>query len=288
MINGRAVLHGDSDRTGDVRPANGAPANAAAGLNPAIGKQIVLGGGCARSGTQALANLINLHPDCAMGYERYNQRYRTGEIDPELYTAERYVDVREGDTHRMEMRDWAVAVAPKFETATVVGDKTPLLHIAYDAIFEKLEGVRVVCILRNPPAVAASYQSRAENPNVPWGENRGYTVGMADWNASIAATLAAKRKYGDRLGIVSFERVLFHKEACDRLFEFLGVAPLDEATFAASVPHKYEKKTISNEIMRFAVLNAKIEDYRELIAQSLDHDQTSAVDLNSDMSGLPA
>lgn len=248
-----------------------------AGPNPEIGKQIVIAGGCARSGTTALGALINLHPDCAMSHERYFRFYKKGPLTPDLFTHERMRDPEPGDSLFERVKLQKPDVVASFQTASIVGDKYPALYRAYDNIFASLAGVKIIYILRNPISVIKSFDVRAERTRAgtaasKWSAQRDMTAGMREWNDSVRATLEAKRRYGDRVGVFTYEHLHFSKAACDRMFEFLGVEPISEAAYQKQLRPDLQESNFSKDMLRYAFRNADSESYRALGDLALDRD----------------
>ena len=55
--------------------------------------------GTARAGTSALVNILNQHNHIMMGQERYFNKFRNDSIRQAHFKKERFLDIREGDTH---------------------------------------------------------------------------------------------------------------------------------------------------------------------------------------------
>ena len=103
-------------------------------------KRIVFIIGVARSGTTAMADLLNLHPEICIGIERYKFKFvRRGEFDAADFTPERFFDLRARDTNILPHNGgrWKAVYSRmrrKFPRAAVVGDKIPHLFERFEEV----------------------------------------------------------------------------------------------------------------------------------------------------------
>lgn len=169
--------------------------------------------GTGRSGTTALARLLNTHPDIVVGIERYKSRLMTTRQPDdlaELFAKERFFEVTDGDTNidlkRSYLNDTAKAKR-KFDSARYVGDKVPNLYRRLDFIDNAFPDCVVIYIVRDPVHVAASWQRRADTADDAWPEENDFQRAVADWNESIRLAIKAKRVFGGRILYVSYDRV---------------------------------------------------------------------------------
>lgn len=220
--------------------------------------------------------MINAHPNCAMSDERYSKIYGRGAIAPKYFTPAAIND--EIDDPLIELAKPQLDVVYKAFSRNelkIVGDKYPSIFRIYDQLFDNLDGVKVAYIFRNPLSVIESYQARLElaDPTHDWDPARDYRVGMSDWNDSLRMTLDAKKRYGKRIGVFTYERVLFEKTASDIFFEeFLGLERLPDQVWKELLEPSLQNTTTDKEKLRFAFLNADTDAYRAMTELALDKD----------------
>jgi hypothetical protein len=161
--------------------------------------------GAPRSGTTATAQLLNRHPDIAIGIERYKNLGAAG-LGERLFDRERFFDFRETDTNVRALSTYA-RLEKKYDDAKWVGDKVPRYYTRYEALFEKFKESVVIFVLRDIHAVASSWNKRAEDPEDTWPEANDYVQAVREWNEALERTLAYKQKYRNRLMIIEYEKL---------------------------------------------------------------------------------
>jgi hypothetical protein len=184
-------------------------------------------GGCARSGTSALWQVVTADPGVSLGLERYGRfAARAKEFGPDLFAPERFLDIRESDTFYDSFDAFPNTrypeVVERFDRARLVGDKIPRLHPLYGRIADSFPEARILYILRNPYDVAASFQRRAlSTDDRTWTRTRDYRAACEEWNASLRAT----RKWLDRLPfyVVDYESFFAGQADIGGMAEFLGL-----------------------------------------------------------------
>lgn len=170
--------------------------------------------GIARSGTTALTELLNAHPDIALGMERYKLLVHgaADELGPSLFEPARFFDFAVGQTNitpDLSPR-WAAyyqALAEKYDAAAYVGDKVTGIRIR--RILGRFPSARMVVIVRDPVEVAASWQRRADDPaDHGWRSGRGSTEAVVEWNAGLRRLLTVSDRAVGRIRVVE-HRTLF-------------------------------------------------------------------------------
>ena len=179
--------------------------------------------GCPRSGTTALARLLNLDPRFAIGLERYFRRsVDRFSLTPELFERARFFDLQPGDTFWADLSHLDF-LQDRFDSVEYRGDKVPRLYEQFDQLFAAFPDARCLFVLRNIVDVAASYNVRARNVNdKQWSSDQDFRVAVRDWNRSINAFLAAKEE-GRSIRLVVFEEIFSDIAAVSKMYQWCGL-----------------------------------------------------------------
>lgn len=185
----RRGLHAGVQRTDAVPVPFPVPAPRTPGAPP---PRICFVTGVGRSGTTAMVDLLNAHPQICLGMERYKFKYlRAGAFDAGDFAPERFFDFRAGDTNLLpktqgRWRGVYEGLAEKYATAQLVGDKIPHLFARFEAAGAVFPQARWIYMLRDIDAVAASWNARARNPGDAWPGANDYRVAVQVWNDANA------------------------------------------------------------------------------------------------------
>jgi hypothetical protein len=216
--------------------------------------------GVARSGTTALGELLNAHPLVGLGIERFKFQFlREDNFSADLFTRERFFDFRPEDTNLIpELRPaWAPtyeAIAEKWDSARVIGDKVPDLIPVLQRFLEENPGFRYISILRNLKDVGLSWQTRADKPRDAWPAGKGFVAACESWaeQMGILHDMLRDRKMREKVLLLDYDSMYDDPEMTEAaLLAFLDL-PEDEsfsevlrshAEFAMSrEPRKVPKK----------------------------------------------
>lgn len=231
--------------------------------------------GCSRSGTTALARLLNKHPDICIGFERFAALLRSRGLTPAHFDADRFADVQPGDTHYDALSGFRAFHARKIGQAHVVGDKIPQLTRRYKALFTGFPEAKVVYILREPFSIAESFERRAGDPQDGWADARGFMAAIKEWNKSLERTLGALRHRPDQIGIFCFQKLLIEGTSLPRLYRFLGVEDMGEQHMDDTV--NLTPPAQVNPALRKAVAEyADFKTYRRLLKAAAAQEQNFA------------
>lgn len=217
-------------------------------------KQVLIVTGVARSGTTALAELLNSHEQICVGIERFKFQYlRAHSYDPAFYERDRFFDFRDEDTNlRPDVRPaWQPtydAIAAKWDGAAVIGDKVPDMTSILGEFMTRNPDFRYIFILRNLKDVALSWHARASRTRDSWPKGKNFAVACESWGQQMQQLLdlVGAPDIQDRLLILDYDR-MFEESAANELAitRFLGVGPSEamRATFDRHVAFIKEKKT---------------------------------------------
>ncbi|HEY7961888.1 MAG TPA: glycosyltransferase [Solirubrobacteraceae bacterium] len=151
--------------------------------------------GCPRSGTSALAFLLNEHPRLAIGFERF-KRVRA-QLDPFQFTpAQFFAPVTAETDIRGELLYARLRARWESGTVGVVGDKVPLYTRVLPQLLARFPAARVVVIVRDPLAVARSFRRRAADPEDWWPVENDHRLAIAMWNEALSCVREVQASWG--------------------------------------------------------------------------------------------
>ena len=140
--------------------------------------------GCPRSGTTSFARYLNCHPGIMITVERYNHKMP---ITPDLFTPERLLDFRPGETGRSEDMTRMLVETKNWGDLAWIGDKRPRYFSAYEDILERNPEARFVFVHRPLEAVAESFVERAQRSNeLRW--HYAFEDSVRLWNSALRRT----------------------------------------------------------------------------------------------------
>lgn len=234
--------------------------------------------GVGRSGTTAMAMLLNAHPHICLGMERYKLKFLRGSrFEGNEFTQERFFDFQPGDTNILPglSSRWRILyeqIALKLSGARIVGDKIPHLFDKFDECSRVFPEARWIYMLRGIDGVASSWNARAKNPSDKWPESNDFRMAVQTWNAGNRVINALP---ADRLRIVSYED-FFGNDSDDPggLMEFMGIDDDDAFRAAVAASRKTYAEVVSQKAPvilegqeAFIEEHADMETYRALRAR---------------------
>jgi hypothetical protein len=185
--------------------------------------------GCPRSGTSALAFLLNEHPQLAIGFERF-KRVRA-QLDPFHFTPAQFFSPVTAETDiRGELLYERLRARWQSGTVRVIGDKVPLYTRVLAALLDRFPRGRVVVLVRDPLAVARSFRARAADPADWWPAENDHRLAIQMCNEALSAVRAVDgeravdgREEG-RVALLDYEALLRGEERwLELLLAFIGV-----------------------------------------------------------------
>ncbi len=200
--------------------------------SPHLDQRVAFLSGVARSGTTAAVYLLNKHPEVAFGIERYKFIFlREKNPTSDLFGRDRFFAFDPNETNILpeasdQFTNQYAALQEKFDSVAVVGDKIPNLATRYREIIELFPDVRIVHMVREPTAVARSWERRAQNSEDDWSANADAANGIHRWILENKTALHFRRDFPDNILMVSYEG-LFSDDprTLNLIFKFLEVGP---------------------------------------------------------------
>ena len=184
--------------------------------------------------------MLNLHPDVAFGLERYKfSILLRGELDAGMFQRQRFFAPQASETNLLPERFGGVALhykalEDKFDAVKVVGDKIPHIAKFYPEIRECFSDARVIHLVREPTAVARSWERRAADPDDPWKAHVGAVTAIRRWMNENRLAMRFHREFPKSISIISYEG-LFGEDSTtlEHAHEFLGISAPTEKQLVA-------------------------------------------------------
>lgn len=204
--------------------------------------------GCPRSGTTALADLLNadlLNADerIIVGMERY--KFIRESITPRHFERDAFFNVKPTETNLAKPRLYD-ALKQKWNRGEInyIGDKVPGYFYQIEYLAETFPQSRLVFLLRDIYRVASSYNRRSQEGEDSWPVSKNYHEAVIQWNESLEKLQRLLLdKHRDRIFLVEYDRFFGGEPSyLKRLYEFLEL-PLNDGVqqkYNANI-NRYEK-----------------------------------------------
>lgn len=152
--------------------------------------------------------LLNEHPQVAIGFERF-KRIRA-HLDPFHFAPERFFSPLAVETDiRGELLYERLRARWDSGQVRVVGDKVPLYTRVLPQLLERFAAGRVVVLVRDPVAVAASFRRRAADPGDWWPAENDHRLALQMWNEALASAREAELcGDGSRVFLLPYEPLM--------------------------------------------------------------------------------
>ncbi|QFU74325.1 hypothetical protein EY643_00930 [Halioglobus maricola] len=185
------------------------------------GRDYIMAGGNARSGTTALGLLIQASPDISMGLERFNGAYEAHLFEPDIFFQKLSRQlVKSGFSHE--------ELAAKHEKARYIGDKKPnMVQKGWRMSLLNIPAFKVIYIFREVEGVAASYEARAKKNERGWAADRGFRSAVEDWNKELRGVPALAQAAAS-IYFLKYEDIYGSRPLMEALFQYLGLDPAQE------------------------------------------------------------
>jgi hypothetical protein len=183
-----------------------------------------------------VALLLNEHSEAMIGIERYSRV--AGLLDPFLLDPVRLVEPVMTETRvRGELLYRRLAMRASRGTVTCVGDCSAAYIPVLPELVSRFPHGRIVIVVREPEAVAAELQRRAEDPLDLWPATDGVDVVTGLWNESLSRIRELTlRRPGARVLLLPFEAFIEGDAAWFRVLLAFARLPV-----TARVESEYER-----------------------------------------------
>ncbi|MEO0342936.1 MAG: sulfotransferase [Pseudomonadota bacterium] len=229
--------------------------------------------GCPRSGTTALVDLLNCHPDIAASNERFARLIGPKKkITRAHFTTERYMDFQEGDCGEAAFSNAKSALGrEKWADAKWVIDKMPSVYHCL-SVAARLPFDAVVAIFRDPLSIAMSYEARLRNAlagkDSTWRHSNDYERAVQDFNRDIKIlneqSKLSDAERGYRLLVVEYTELYKSNGRHNEIYEFLGLDPSLAFGIENVLSHDNDERQRELVARRYVTDHANIGAYREL------------------------
>lgn len=192
--------------------------------------------GCPRSGTTAITQAINEHPDAIIGVERYKYIAiggKGGDFTPDLFERDRFIDIRSTDTNGIHANQAIAQKATTLWPPHTIGEKIPRLYMRQKYLKETFPDSKLVAIVRDPLAVALSWQARADDPKDQWPNANGALKAFDEWNKSVEFIASAIPNWKDNLIVINYDTFFGYAdlfELQDKIATLYDRLMLDQST----------------------------------------------------------
>lgn len=224
-------------------------------------------GGCPRSGTTAMQEIIDAHDEAVVGRERYI--HISDELTPDHFDTDHFLHPTRAETNNVQL-----SVSPnarrKLMSGTdlaVIGDKVPLYCLCMPRLANRFPESRFIVTVRSPITVADSFHARAiDEDDVSWPPKNDYRAAVEIWNRCMERTYEwASGPGADRTLVVLYELFFSgRQEGLDAVRQFLGLC------VSESMEDAFRERTESWEERRERPLRHMSSEHRQEIRSKFD------------------
>jgi hypothetical protein len=240
--------------------------------------------GCPRSGTTELAFLLSSHPAVVIGVERYKyfaNRNKINLIQEDLFESDRFFNLKEEETNILPARSerfkkYYERMEIKYSKASILGDKYPDYFRFYRHLLANISDSKIIYLLRDIIEVAASWNTKAENPKDHWPSDANYKMAVQRWNESLEETFMFHKLLPDRIFVCDYDRIFSgDRRYLSKLLKFIGIKKKKELEeyYAEAIKNylriKERRKNINPDQIAFLEKKAKISLAENLLREQL-------------------
>jgi hypothetical protein len=197
-------------------------------------KKHFLVSGVARSGTTALAELLNSHEAVCVGIERFKFQFLLQHNhSASLFERERFFDFRPEDTNLSPTAKphWQTvydAIAQKWDAAVMIGDKVPDMTAELPAFIAANPDFKYIYILRNLKDVGLSWQARANRTRDSWPAKKGFAAACESWSAQMQGlhAMMQTKEMNRKVLLLDYDTMYAEGSRCDEvILKYMGLDP---------------------------------------------------------------
>ena len=190
--------------------------------------------GVARSGTTALAELLNSHEMVCIGIERFKFQYLlANNYDRGLFTQDRYFDFRDDDTNlrpavRPHWQHVYDQIENKWADAQIIGDKVPDLIPVLTDFLQANPDFKSIVLLRNLKDTALSWQKRANKSSDRWPAGKGFGEACKSWSEQmkILHDIYRRKAHRSRILLLDYDEMYANPQHTERaVLTYLDLLP---------------------------------------------------------------
>ncbi|WP_019504323.1 sulfotransferase [Pleurocapsa sp. PCC 7319] len=226
--------------------------------------------GNARSGTTALARLLNFSPEICLGIERYSLN-----DDVSALSFERDFFFNPKSEGYLVRPHFYKKINDKFDTVKYVGDKRPRFIKSWKNTFLNLPQAKIIYIFRNIYDVACSYNIRASDAaqgiDRSWSRNRDFSQAVEDWNEGLQEIRNLARFY--EVYFVKYEDFFVDKLRINNLFNHLEVNAEEQNTLMGirqihntALSLQKKERNLSDYETEYIDSKADLASYKDILA----------------------
>lgn len=197
-------------------------------------KKHLLVTGVARSGTTALAELLNTHEALCVGIERFKFQFLLHQNhSAALFERARFFDFQPEDTNlnpeaKPHWRGIYDSIAQKWDAAEVIGDKVPDMTAELPAFIAANPDFKYIYILRNLKDVGLSWQARANRTRDSWPSKKGFAAACESWSEQMQQlhALMQTKEMNRKVLLLDYDHMYDEGSIIpDVILQFLGLGP---------------------------------------------------------------
>jgi hypothetical protein len=228
------------------------------------------------SGASATASWLSSCNLITLGIERYIKYWETHRAFPSrAFEAERFFNPQAGDswcTSLDQFSDHYARMKANFDSAVYVGDNIPALWQEIPSTIQAFPDAKIICVLRDPFSVAASWKARAlDQTDMTWGAHREVLHSIVEWNRAASKIVQffrstpTARQY---VYLLDYEKLINNIVSRDELSLFLEIprlaSSLPDITITPQVTNSVDLTEIERGLVQNTLDTSALESIRRI------------------------